>query len=305
MFVVRLALAAGRVVGVPLPSLSLGDIVPGGDGVVESVQQQISALNDLVGKLPGCELPSAPDCEALCAEARAEQKAWTTSGLIKKKVDAKLPEKLRGADYISFKAWLTKTHPRWDKSAAMTKVTHGGRVEWVSDGNVNKWKSWLDDARAGAAAAPLVPHPSPGSGGGGAAAAAPSSGEAEAAPLAMAPPTAAPPQMSRVQSSAVLVDGELMLKHRLGRWPSSFFQLGTDNGEVTLLSCKKKGGKISEIWTVTDVENIKDRPKKQINRFDVTATGGQVVALSAPTAADKKRWINAIRAAIAASPLNR
>ena len=33
MFVVRVALAAGRVVGVPLPSLSLVDIVPGGYGV--------------------------------------------------------------------------------------------------------------------------------------------------------------------------------------------------------------------------------------------------------------------------------
>jgi hypothetical protein len=30
----------------------------------------------------------------------------------------------------------------------MTKVTHSGRVEWVSDGNVEKWKEWLDGGGA-------------------------------------------------------------------------------------------------------------------------------------------------------------
>ena len=83
MFVVRLGLAAGRVVGVPLPSLSLGDIVPGGVGVATSVQQQISALTDLADKLPGSKLPSTPDCEELCKEASDAQGAWKASGLSK------------------------------------------------------------------------------------------------------------------------------------------------------------------------------------------------------------------------------
>jgi hypothetical protein len=135
MFVVRLALAAGRVVGVPLPGLSLGDIVPGGDGVVASVQQQIDALTDLAGKVTGCELPSAPDCAALCEEAGDAQGAWKASGL-GGKVQSALPAKLEGDDYVSFKEWLETTHKHWRKPAAMTKVTHSGRVEWVSDGNV-------------------------------------------------------------------------------------------------------------------------------------------------------------------------
>jgi hypothetical protein len=128
MLVVRVALAAGRAVGVPLPGLSLSAIVPS-----DAVKEQVSALAELVDKLPGCELPSASDCEeALCADARAEQKAWT------------LPAKLQGANYKSFKDWLEKAHPDWKKSSKMKQVFHGGRVEWVSENlsknNVENWK---------------------------------------------------------------------------------------------------------------------------------------------------------------------
>jgi hypothetical protein len=165
MFVVRLALAAGRMVGVPLPSLSLGDIVSGGDSVVASVEKQIGALVDLADKLPGCELPSAPNCAELCKEAGDAQGAWKASGL--DNVQKALPAKLEGAAYASFKDWLEKAHPHWLQTVAMTKV----RGEWVSNDNVEKWKAWFDgEGTRPTVAATAAPSPS-GSGGAAAAAA--------------------------------------------------------------------------------------------------------------------------------------
>ena len=56
------------------------------------MQQQIGALADLASNVAGCELPSAPDCAALCEEAGAAQGVWKASGL--SKVQSTLPAKL-------------------------------------------------------------------------------------------------------------------------------------------------------------------------------------------------------------------
>ena len=65
----------------------------------------------------------------------------------------------------------------------------------------------------------------------------------------------------------------------------------------TLASFKKEGGKAKGTWTVTGVVSVKDRPGKQINRFDVTSAGGGTVELSAHTVGEKDRWTKATDAA--------
>jgi hypothetical protein len=100
--------------------------------------------------------------------------------------------------------------------------------------------------------------------------------------------------MLRTMSSATVVKGELSQKGSFGRWPSFFFELAADGGNITLSSFKHEGGKMKGKWAVTRVDKIEDRPGKQSNRFDVIAATGKTVALSAPTKDQKKRWIAAI-----------
>ena len=147
MFVVNLALTAGRIVGVPLPQLSLADAVPAAAAdVAATAQRQLVALKGLAESLD-CELPSEPDCQELYTSAREDAGEWNKSGLAQVKVQevnkAKLPVKLQGADLGSFRAWLEEEHPRWRETAGVEKAVHPatGRVEWVSTANVGKWKA--------------------------------------------------------------------------------------------------------------------------------------------------------------------
>jgi hypothetical protein len=124
--------------------------VPAGAGLVvaEAVQQQIGALENLVREMPGVsELPSAPDCAALCEEAGDAQGAWKASGL--SKVQSALPAKLEGAAYASFKGWLEAAHPGWRATSAMAHVVNyrgHGASEWVAATSERKWKALRDEA---------------------------------------------------------------------------------------------------------------------------------------------------------------
>ena len=100
--------------------------------------------------------------------------------------------------------------------------------------------------------------------------------------------------MSRAMSSATACKGALSQKGMFGRWPTIFFELAADGGDVKLASFKKEGGKMKDLWTAAGVDDIPDRPGKQSNRFDVRAANGKVVALSAHTKDEKKRWLKAI-----------
>jgi hypothetical protein len=104
------------------------------------------------------------------------------------------------------------------------------------------------------------------------------------------------PHLARVMSSATLFKGELSHKLLFGRWPAAFFQLTRgEEGLIELASYSAEGGKCQDIWQVLEVKDIKDRPKKQSNRFNVSvANGGKEGAFSAPTADDKKSWLHAI-----------
>ena len=83
VFVVRVALAGGRAVGVPLPGLSLADVVPGTGGAIAAMQQQqTAALRELAEK-------SNLDGEAPAAGADVQTQAQ--------------PVKMSGADFTAFK----------------------------------------------------------------------------------------------------------------------------------------------------------------------------------------------------------
>ena len=76
---------------------------------------------------------------------------------------------------------------------------------------------------------------------------------------------------------------------------SRIFELGTDDGEITLSCCKSEHGNLENIWTVVGVTSIKDRPKQMRNNCsDVSMANGKTVALSAHTADEKKHWLKAI-----------
>ena len=102
--------------------------------------------------------------------------------------------------------------------------------------------------------------------------------------------------MSRAVSSATIMKGELSRKSRfLGRWENRIFELGTDDGEITLSCCKSEHSNLENIWTVVGVTSIKDLPKQLRYCFDVSMANGKTVALSAHTADEKKHWLKASR----------
>jgi hypothetical protein len=57
-----------------------------------------------------------------------------------------------------------------------------------------------------------------------------------------------------------VLKGELSQKGMFGRWPSFFFELAADGGDITLASFKKEGGKMKDLWTVAGVEGCPRRP---------------------------------------------
>ena len=98
--------------------------------------------------------------------------------------------------------------------------------------------------RAQVAAAAEVAPPTAAQGGGGAAAALSPSGGGGGAEAAEAAPAAAAPRMLRAMSSDTVIKGELSQKGSFGRWPSFFFELAADGGNISLSSFKNEGGKM-------------------------------------------------------------
>ena len=104
----------------------------------------------------------------------------------------------------------------------------------------------------------------------------------------------------RSQSNIAFIKGQLLMKRKrlLGdSWPTLFFQLDNEGGSVQLKASQAEGAKLVGMWSVTGVNAINDRPKKQPNRIDVTTSSG-TVALSAATLEDKRAWLHALRDAL-------
>jgi hypothetical protein len=124
--VMRLALTAGRAVGIPLPQISLSDIMP--EAVGEKVLDQIARLDEVLESLhdPSTSTETAP-----------QQKLK--------------PDKLKGDDYQNFKNWLEREHPTWKSTCQLKRVVtprSDGKidVEWVSRKNAEKWRKLRPDA---------------------------------------------------------------------------------------------------------------------------------------------------------------
>ena len=81
------------------------------------------------------------------------------------------------------------------------------------------------------------------------------------------------------------------------KWPTLFFQLDNEGGSLQLKASQAEGAKLIGVWSVTGVEAVKDRPKKQPNRFDVATSSG-TVALSAAKLEDKREWLHTLRDAL-------
>eukprot|EP00937_MAST-01D_sp_MAST-1D-sp2_P001034 g1034.t1 len=123
VFTVRLALAAGRAVGVPLPSLSYTDVVPDTEGILQKVTAtaQQGVLDELIKEAGDVEVPACPVADT----DKLQQQTQT----------------LRGADLKLLKLWLDKNHEDWESSVGMVQAANStGLVEWISAANVEAWK---------------------------------------------------------------------------------------------------------------------------------------------------------------------
>jgi len=142
MFMARFALAAGRALGVPLPSINPDDLIPGATDAAAKLlaSKQIEQLSRIAEDM-AIVLPEAPECEQLLADATeiADDNEWATRR--KAKVKSAMPVQLKGAEFSEFKTWLDGTHPDWMSECSMEKVVHpkDGRVEWVAKSSVEKF----------------------------------------------------------------------------------------------------------------------------------------------------------------------
>merc|ERR1711965_641733 len=65
VFMLRVALFAGRCVGVPLPQVAAEDLMPGSAAAASAIAQQIEHIGQLASEM-GLDVPSEPDCKQLC-----------------------------------------------------------------------------------------------------------------------------------------------------------------------------------------------------------------------------------------------
>jgi serine/threonine-protein kinase len=143
--IVQVGLAAGQVMGLPLPSISAESIRPNmNDGAKRSLmQQQIEMAKGMAAEakeqmgpaasqaLQQLEVPTDYDAPHRPQQPRAE----ITEA-----------QKLTGASYQALKAFVEETDPQ-KQHYGLVKEVHNGYMDWVAPQNVGAWRRACD-ARA-------------------------------------------------------------------------------------------------------------------------------------------------------------
>jgi hypothetical protein len=86
---------------------------------------------------------------AATAAAAAAAAAAAVAAVTAARNIATLPELTLRALRSALQGWLDTAHPDWRLTAAMEKVVHRDRVEWVSSANVEAWKGSVDAGGGG------------------------------------------------------------------------------------------------------------------------------------------------------------